>query len=92
MEASRSEYVTPRPTAAVESSTLSEAEADELRTILLDPRHIVPELKAFVYAWNGSIAFQRENGSKSLAHDAMDVNRFIAFFFRIEEASNHSLH
>ncbi len=68
-----------RTTAKAASEALGTVEAAQrLASALADPRHIVPELQAFLYAWQGSIE-QTGLGSR-LKGAAMQAGQFRQFF------------
>jgi hypothetical protein len=62
---------------------LNEDEARELASVLLSEQHTKPELQAFLYAWDGSIKFQREQGLPGQADTAMSLEAFRGIFTRI---------
>lgn len=59
------------------SVALTEDEATELATALLQPENVTAELQAFLYAWKGSIDYQRKEGSSGFADTAMQLNDFL---------------
>jgi len=65
---------------------LDEAGGRELVSLLLSDRHTREEIRAFLYAWDGSIKFQREQGSPAMADAAMNMEVFSAVFGRIAES------
>lgn len=56
-----------------EPKPLTPSEAEELAETLLEPANLRAEMRAFLYAWNGSIAFQGDGG---LADAALSVESF----------------
>ena len=57
--------------------SIKDDEAIELARNLLDPSNLKAEIKAFMYAWNGSIEFQ---GGSALVNRAMSLEEFIKIF------------
>jgi TPR repeat protein len=74
-----------RPRSA-DAEPLSEAEATELARLLLSERHTKREIEAFLYAWGGSIKFQRGQGVPTLADAAMSLEAFQQVFRHIIES------
>jgi hypothetical protein len=71
-----------RPRSA-DTEPLFEAEATELARLLLSERHTKREIEAFLYAWGGSIKFQRDQGVPTLADAAMSLEAFQKVFRHI---------
>jgi hypothetical protein len=65
---------------------LNEEEARELAGLLLSEQHAAPELQAFLYAWGGSIKFQREQGLPAMADAAMSLEAFQGIFMRFAQS------
>jgi len=63
---------------------LSENESNELASELLKPAVVLEELKAFEYAWNGSIDFQGGNSNKL---NPMPWKDFVKFFFSLTDST-----
>lgn len=55
----------------------------EFLDIVLEPRHNVQELKAFLYAWEGSIDYQAKAGNRHVAESALSLKRFSALLSRL---------
>lgn len=49
---------------------------DAFLNVVLDKKHNQEELKAFLYAWNGSIEQQKKHGNKALAESAFGYKEF----------------
>jgi hypothetical protein len=65
---------------------LNEDEASEFAGLLLSEEHTKPELQAFLYSWDGSIKFQREQGQRAIADAAMSLETFQEIFTRIAQS------
>jgi hypothetical protein len=65
---------------------LNEDEARELAGLLLSEEHTRLELQAFLYAWEGSLKLQREQGLPALADMGMSLRTFQGIFTRIAES------
>ena len=59
---------------------LKESEAREFAIFALSKEHITAELQAFFFAWKGSINFQREQGSRTFASEALQFDDFCKWF------------
>ena len=62
---------------------LSDGDALEFARLLLSHKHREPELKAFFFAWKGSIDFQRSSGNPELANRAMPLEQLAENLARI---------
>lgn len=51
--------------------TATDAQVDQILSIICDEKHLKQELKGFIYGWNGAIEFQKTSGSGALAKDAL---------------------
>ncbi len=58
--------------------------------LVTSQEHFLEELKAFAYAWNGSINFQNSNGASGLANTAFPYERFSALFKKILQGGPRS--
>jgi hypothetical protein len=65
---------------------LDEDETREFAALLLSEQHTKPELEAFLYAWNGAIEFQRDQGDAAMAESAMTLKMFLDIFGRITQS------
>jgi hypothetical protein len=65
---------------------LTEEEALTFARTVLSYKHFEPEVQAFLYAWKGSIDFQRENGSGRLALSAMSLESVQAWLTACSES------
>jgi hypothetical protein len=61
----------------------TDADVDELLDIIWSEQHFMEELKAFGFAWNGSIDFQNSNGNSGLAETALSYERFTAILLKL---------
>jgi hypothetical protein len=68
----------------------TDTDVDELLDIARSEKHFMEELKAFAFAWNGSIDFQKSNGSGALAETALSYERFTAIIGKILEGGPRS--
>ena len=66
---------------------LDEDEAKKFAGLLLSEEHTKPELQAFLYAWSGSIKFQREEGLAAMADAAMSLEVFLKVFVASQRAA-----
>jgi hypothetical protein len=60
---------------------LTQEEARELASHLLEPKNLRAELDAFMYAWQGSIKLQESLGLQFLAKPALTLDEFAKQFF-----------
>jgi hypothetical protein len=72
------------------SRSHTDADVDELLNILQSEQHFMEELKAFAFAWNGSIDFQGSSGNKALAETALSHERFTGIIGKILEGGPRS--
>jgi hypothetical protein len=68
-----------------DSSPLTIAESLELSRNLLEPTNLKSELKAFLFAWNGSIKLQ---GGGAMGNTAMPIEAFIKWFSLLASSCN----
>jgi hypothetical protein len=61
------------------------ADVDTFLDIIRSKEHFMEELKAFVFAWKGSIDFQKSSGSGALAETALSYERFTGIITKILE-------
>jgi hypothetical protein len=72
------------------SAAHTASDVDEFLEIVQPEQHFMEELKAFAYAWKGSIDFQRSSGSGALAEAALSHTRFISIIGNILEGGPSS--
>jgi hypothetical protein len=65
------------------SGAHTDSDVDEFLEIVQSEQHYMEELKAFAYAWNGSIDFQGSSGSGALAGAALSYERFASILEKI---------
>jgi hypothetical protein len=74
---------------AIPDEPISDADMNELLDIVLDPEHNASELKAFLYAWKGSIDQQREFNNHEIADNAFQYEEFSPLLGHILESSGY---
>jgi hypothetical protein len=72
------------------SGSHTDTDVDEFLDIVRSEEHFMEELKAFVYAWKGSIDFQKSSGSGALAGTALSYERFTGIITKILEGGPKS--
>ena len=66
-----------------EAEKASRAQISEYSEIIGGEAHRAKELEAFLYAWDGSINFQKEKGSSSISQKVLSTQRFTNLIARL---------